>query len=210
MDPRNSQNPFARPPSQPSSRPTPPYTLQAPAQRLPPSLTNDPFLPRKIDHDHLRQEPPKSQLTQTPFTITSYAASLPRDALGTATDPTSQLPENGRSWARVQDEREVGYRSRGSEGKTRSRFIHLLALDHVTAWLASISITTPARRASISNNRDPPGAGAPGGILCTWPIIAYNRRLGQEWQCFPICFSLFPFSPQDWVRAPDAGAEAKL
>ncbi|KAF6230522.1 hypothetical protein HO133_004866 [Letharia lupina] len=125
MDPRNNlQNPFARPLSQSSARdprqapiPPPPYTLQAPAHRLQPSLNNDPFLPRRNERDESRPEPPKS-LSQGPFTIGSYAAGLPRDALGMAMEIRDRPQENNHSgsWVpRVGDGRADRYRHHASE-----------------------------------------------------------------------------------------------
>ena len=128
MDSRNNNlhNPFARPLSQSSARdprqapiPPPPYTLQAPAHRLQPSLNNDPFLPRRNERDESRQEPPKP-LSQGPFTIGSYAATLSRDGLGTGMETRERTKENSHSgsWMpRLGDGRADRYRHHAAEGK---------------------------------------------------------------------------------------------
>ena len=129
MDPRNNlQNPFIRPLSQPSARdprqapiPPPPYTLQTPAHRLPPSLNNDPFLPRRSERDESRQEPPKPS-SQGPYTIGSYAASLPREGLGTAMEIRDRSLDNnhGAPWiSRVADGRADRYRHHATDGQSQ-------------------------------------------------------------------------------------------
>ncbi len=127
MDSRNNlQNPFIRPLSQSSARdprqapiPPPPFTLQAPAHHLQPSLNNDPFLPRRSERDEPRQEPRKPS-SQGPYTIGSYAASLSREALATPMEIRDRSQENshGGPWMpRVGDGRPDRYRHHATEGR---------------------------------------------------------------------------------------------
>lgn len=128
MDSRsNLQNPYVRPLSQSSARdprqapiPPPPYTLQAPTHRLPPSLNHDPFLPRRNERDDSRQETPKP-LSQGSFIVGSYATSVPRDAPGTLMEIRDRPQENHHagSWmSRLGDGRADRYRHLvASEGK---------------------------------------------------------------------------------------------
>ena len=127
MESRNNlQIPLTRPLSQSSGRdprqapiPPLPYTLQAPPHRLQPSLNNDPFLPRRNERDESRQEPPKP-LSQGPFTVGSYAASLPRDALGTTMELRERPQDNNHSgsWtSRIGDGRADRYRQYTTEGE---------------------------------------------------------------------------------------------
>lgn len=128
MDSHNNlQNPFARPLSQSSARdprqapiPPPPYTLQAPAHRLQPSLNNDPFLPRRSERDDTRQEPPRP-LSQAPFALGSYpATSLSREGSGTTMEIRDRPQENSHSapWMqRIGDGRADRYRHHVLEGK---------------------------------------------------------------------------------------------
>ena len=127
METRNNlQIPLTRPLSQssasnPRQAPIPPlpHTLQAPPHRLQPSLNNDPFLPRRNERDESRQEPPKP-LSQGPFTVGSYAASLPRDALGTAMEIREKPQDNNHSgsWmSRIGDGRADRYRQYTTEGE---------------------------------------------------------------------------------------------
>ena len=135
MDSRsNLQNHFARPLSQSTARdprqapiPPPPYTtLQTHTHRLQPSLNNDPFLPRRNERDDARPEPPKP-MSQGPYPIGSYAASLPREALGTAMEIRDRPQDNNHtgSWMpRLGDGRADRYRHHPTEG-TRSTYLSL-------------------------------------------------------------------------------------
>ena len=91
MDPRSTpHHPFPRPLSEHSLRdsrsvplPPPPYTLQAPIRQSHPTLTNDPFLPRRNERSDPRQAPGQT-LPQSPFSLEKYAASLSREAPASA------------------------------------------------------------------------------------------------------------------------------
>ena len=125
MDSRNNlQHPFPPPLSQSSVRdprqapiPPPPYTLQAPAHRLPPSLNNDPFLPRRNERDESRPEPPKP-LPQYP--LGSYAAGLSRESLAAPMEMRDRPQETSHTapWMpRVADGRAERYRHHSTEGE---------------------------------------------------------------------------------------------
>ena len=145
MDPRNNlQYPFARPLSQPNARdprqapiPPPPYTLQAHPHRLPPSLNNDPFLPRRNERDDSRQELPKPS-SQGPYSLGSYTTHLPRENLGTPMEIRDRPQENshGASWlSRVADGRADRYRHHATEGK-----LHFLQKECVLTLIISYCI----------------------------------------------------------------------
>ena len=124
MDPRNTgQNPFARPLSQPNTRdprqapiPPPPYTLQAPLNRSQLPFGSDPFIPRRNERDDPRQEPPKAS-THGPFSISSYAVSLPREVLGTATSVADRQRDNMGSWTRNGEGNGDRFRPQQMEGE---------------------------------------------------------------------------------------------
>ena len=135
MDPRNTgQHPFARPPSQPSTRdprhapiPPPPYLLQAPSNRTQASFSSDPFLPRRPERDDSRREPPRSS-TQGPFSISSsYGSSLSRELLGAATDIAGRQRNNSGSWIRNGDVKVGNHRPSQMEGETQCFKAHHLA-----------------------------------------------------------------------------------
>lgn len=126
MDSRTTPlNPFARPLSEQGVRdprnvpiPPPPYTLQAPVRPSQPTFTNDPFMPRRVERDDSRQEPAKS-LAQGTFSVGSYAASFPRDALGTATvfaEGKRVLRDNSGSW-RLGEQRLDRFRPQDTDGE---------------------------------------------------------------------------------------------
>ena len=124
MDPRNtsSHQPFARPLSPPGVRnarlapiPPPPYTLQAPLHASQPTPNRDPFLPRRNEHEEVRQEQHKS-LSQSPFSLGNYTAGLQREASGAAMENRDSVQENGGSW-RFGDGRMGRYRSQSGDGK---------------------------------------------------------------------------------------------
>jgi len=124
MDPRNiPQNPFARPPSETSTRdprgppiPPPPYTLQAPVRQPQPTFTNDPFLPRRNDLDGSRQEIHRT-VSQSPFSLEKYAAGLPREPPGSATvSAEGKLRDTNGSWS-LGDRIMNGYRSQDMKGE---------------------------------------------------------------------------------------------
>ena len=123
MDSRTntSQSAFSRPLSQPALRdprhapiPPPPYTLQAPVRTTHP-LNHDPFLPRRNDYEDAWQEQIKPP-SQGPFSLGTYAASAPRDALATATENRERVQENSGNW-RFADGRVDRYRSQSGDGK---------------------------------------------------------------------------------------------
>ena len=138
MDSRNSlQHHFPPPLTQSSVRdprqapiPPPPYTLQAPAHRLQPSLNNDPFLPRRNERDESRQEPPKPS-PQGPYTLGSYAASLSRESLAAPMEMRDRPQETSHTapWMpRVADGRAERYRHHSTEGEPQS--LMLIQLIH--------------------------------------------------------------------------------
>ena len=123
MDSRTnaSHSAFSRPLSQPTLRdprhapiPPPPYTLQAPVRTAQP-LNHDPFLPRRNDYDDAWQEQIKPP-SQGAFSLGTYAASAPRDALATATENRERVQENSANW-RFTDGRVDRYRSQSGDGK---------------------------------------------------------------------------------------------
>ena len=123
MDSRTntSHSAFPRPLSQPALRdprhapiPPPPYTLQAPVRTAHP-FNHDPFLPRRNDYEDAWQEQIKPP-SQGPFSLGTYAASAPRDALATATENRERVQENSGNW-RFADGRVDRYRSQNGDGK---------------------------------------------------------------------------------------------
>jgi len=132
MDPPNSttNHPFARPLSQPNGHdtlraaiPPPPYTLQAPVQRQP-SLGNDPFLPRRQEQAGPGQDMDKA-FRHGPFGVAKYATSLPRDALGVATENYNRAQENDGGW-RFGDGRIDRFRPHTSGGEFRGFIICIM------------------------------------------------------------------------------------
>lgn len=120
MDSRTntSHSAFSRPLSQPALRdprhapiPPPPYTLQTPV-RTAHHLNHDPFLHRRNDYEESWQEQSKPT-SQAAFSLGTYAASAPRDALSTATENRERVQEN---W-RFADGRIDRYRSQSGDGK---------------------------------------------------------------------------------------------
>ena len=120
MDSRTntSHSAFSRPLSQPALRdprhapiPPPPYTLQTPV-RTAHHLNHDPFLQRRNDYEESWQEQSKPT-SQAAFSLGTYAASAPRDALTTATENRERVQEN---W-RFADGRMDRYRSQSGDGK---------------------------------------------------------------------------------------------
>lgn len=125
MDPRNSinNNPFARPLSQPNGHhnaqapvPPPPYTLQAPIQQQP-SIVNDPFLPRRQEQGDARLDIDRGFRHGPPGA--RYATSLPRDALGTATENYNRMQDNGGGW-RFADRRADHFSAQVLDGKSQT------------------------------------------------------------------------------------------
>ena len=126
MEPRSTpHNPFVRPLSAHNVRdardvpvPPPPFTLQAPIRQSEPTLSNDPFLPRRNDRDNPRPGPVNS-LPPSPFSLEKYAASLSRAAPPTPTTLAEgpQTPrDNSGPWN--QGDRTIdGFRLRGVHGK---------------------------------------------------------------------------------------------
>ena len=123
MDSRTntSHSAYPRPLSQPALRdprhapiPPPPYTLQAPVRTAHP-LNHDPFLPRRNDYEDTWQEQSKPP-PQGPFSLGTYAASAPRDALATATENRERVQDNSGNW-RFADGRIDRYRSQSGDGK---------------------------------------------------------------------------------------------
>ena len=127
MDSRNKiQHPFPPPLPQSSVRdprqapiPPPPYTLQAPAHRLQPSLNDDPFIPRRNERDESRREQPKPS-PHGPYTLGSYATSLSRESLAHPRETRDRPQEASHTapWMpRVAEGRAERYRHHSAEGE---------------------------------------------------------------------------------------------
>ena len=162
MDLRNSpHNPFARPLSEQiirdqrdRSRPPPPpppplYTLQAPVRQSQPTLARDPFIPRRRERDDSRQGSANS-LSQSPFGLRKYAATLTREALGLSTMPQDGMlsSQDSRETWRSADGRVHGNGGRNIEGEPNPRcFICLCFNGRVmritTEATSSPSLTSP-------------------------------------------------------------------
>ncbi len=142
MDPRNiPQTPFARPPSETSTRdprsapiPPPPYTLQAPIRQPLPTFNNDPFLPRRHDLDGSRHELHRP-VSQSPFSLEKYAAGSPRDPPGSATVlAEGMLRDTNGSWS-LGDRLMNGFQSHNTRGE---HFLFVFAVISRTLRLSYI------------------------------------------------------------------------
>ena len=146
MDSRtNTSHPaFSRPLSQPALRdprhasiPPPPFTLQTPVRTAHP-FNHDPFLPRRNDYEDAWQEQIKPP-PQGPFSLGTYAASAPRDAMATATENRERAQENSANW-RFPDGRVDRYRSQSGDGKqsvpdyTYLLFLHIQNSVHLCSF----------------------------------------------------------------------------
>ena len=126
MDPRSApQNTFVQQRSSENiisdSRKAPvpplPYTLQTPVRPSQPTLSNDPFFPRRNERDDPRQGP-LNRPSQSPFSLDKYAASLARDVphpVSLGPEGHHVLRESRGTW-RLGDGRADGYRPRDTQG----------------------------------------------------------------------------------------------